>query len=379
MTITPTPADEKVPGLLKAHCPDCFRLKAKSADDCLHGLCPKWYAIRDCDSAQDCREIADRIAAAKSAPQEAQVAVGDGSEPWIPAPADWARIETIGWYNGDGEPSPTISANLHHALDALQSGKYRIVAATPLREVAAVGPVDMLLFCPACGFQHVDAAEPGTDWTNPPHRTHKCKQCKHLWRPADVQTNGVAFIKTALTTISDPILCSDCAQCRKLMQTRKEEGKTLRQLAAQVGPEAHEFKRQLSELADGLECGNPLGDCGCEGACFTSGDDDTVAESPARQGGAVEPAGYIYEWDGPFGQHQKLNDSPYNGSRPHRSYPYYIHAESPSLPVNVVREALNSTWSLGSCTPMEMKRHITEALAAHLPPDQRHLLIGGKS
>lgn len=68
-------------------------------------------------------------------------------------------------------------------------------------------PIDMILHCPACHMQHVDA--PGTmtscragmaelpPWTNPPHRSHLCASCGFVWRPADVPTNGVAAIKTA--------------------------------------------------------------------------------------------------------------------------------------------------------------------------------------
>lgn len=73
-------------------------------------------------------------------------------------------------------------------------------------------PIDMLLFCPKCGSQHIDAPEPeklepfdsGADieyirtpaWTNPPHLSHKCAACRCVWRPADVATNGVASIET---------------------------------------------------------------------------------------------------------------------------------------------------------------------------------------
>jgi len=68
-------------------------------------------------------------------------------------------------------------------------------------------PIDMVLFCPACGTQHIDAAEsheadenepqrPGGLWNNPPHKTHLCHSCGHKWRPADVPTNGVAAVKT---------------------------------------------------------------------------------------------------------------------------------------------------------------------------------------
>lgn len=55
-------------------------------------------------------------------------------------------------------------------------------------------PVDMVLHCPICGRQHVD--EPSEDWHNPPHRSHLCAGCGHVWRPADVPTNGVLAVKT---------------------------------------------------------------------------------------------------------------------------------------------------------------------------------------
>jgi hypothetical protein len=69
-------------------------------------------------------------------------------------------------------------------------------------------PIDMVLFCPDCGMQHIDAPEEEEyedksgalrmkcDWTNPPHRSHLCGDCGHIWRPADVPTNGVSAVKT---------------------------------------------------------------------------------------------------------------------------------------------------------------------------------------
>lgn len=82
-------------------------------------------------------------------------------------------------------------------------------------------PIDMVIYCPACGMQHIDkdnteemsiqAAELGIDregdraysdwletneWTNPPHCSHECQHCNYTWRPADVPTNGVAAVKT---------------------------------------------------------------------------------------------------------------------------------------------------------------------------------------
>lgn len=77
-------------------------------------------------------------------------------------------------------------------------------------------PIDMVLHCPACHHQHIDAPETdeqyngrlfesswwecGGDkperWTNPVHRSHKCQHCDFIWRPADVPTNGVEHVLT---------------------------------------------------------------------------------------------------------------------------------------------------------------------------------------
>lgn len=75
-------------------------------------------------------------------------------------------------------------------------------------------PIPMILFCPSCGVQHIDAEEPHRldcvsqvggiapepcdcgRWTNPSHLSHLCHGCGHVWRPADVPTTGVAEITT---------------------------------------------------------------------------------------------------------------------------------------------------------------------------------------
>lgn len=88
-------------------------------------------------------------------------------------------------------------------------------------------PIPMILHCPCCGMQHVDAEDrtpwppvpPGVQiesfsgeaaggalwsdgvtrypkWPNPPHRSHMCQYCRTVWRPADVPTTGVAAITT---------------------------------------------------------------------------------------------------------------------------------------------------------------------------------------
>ncbi len=96
-------------------------------------------------------------------------------------------------------------------------------------------PIDMILNCPKCGLQHIDAPNPKHDlyansdtdkpksildsngevvlglckrcgraeseldepcWTNPAHKSHLCGRCGCIWRPADVETNGVPAIVT---------------------------------------------------------------------------------------------------------------------------------------------------------------------------------------
>ncbi|GEM_PF-1790519 len=63
--------------------------------------------------------------------------------------------------------------------------------------IAAQGPVPMVLYCPRCHVQHVDAPDERTpDWQNPPHRSHLCHGCGLIWRPADVPTIGVERTQT---------------------------------------------------------------------------------------------------------------------------------------------------------------------------------------
>lgn len=56
-------------------------------------------------------------------------------------------------------------------------------------------PIPMVLHCPKCGLQHVDAPEPEVGWTNPPHKSHLCHGCRTVWRPAAVPTNGVLSVE----------------------------------------------------------------------------------------------------------------------------------------------------------------------------------------
>lgn len=79
-------------------------------------------------------------------------------------------------------------------------------------ESKLTAPIPMVLFCPACGEQHIDKDDPCPDegcphygtqhshpdsWLNPPHRSHLCHGCGHIWRPADVATVGVVKTETS--------------------------------------------------------------------------------------------------------------------------------------------------------------------------------------
>jgi regulator of replication initiation timing len=74
----------------------------------------------------------------------------------------------------------------------------------PAEQQGEPAPIDVLLFCPHCGKQHVDEPQPEKGWDNPPHRSHLCAFCRWVWRPADVPTNGVAKIKTKGQRDKDP-------------------------------------------------------------------------------------------------------------------------------------------------------------------------------
>ncbi|CAJ8282356.1 gp38 [Burkholderia pseudomallei] len=89
------------------------------------------------------------------------------------------------------------------ALNRLKTADWSVILAAHSGQSE---PLDMLLFCPKCGVQHIDHAEPAVEhehgavefgaWDNPPHRSHLCHACGTIWRPADVPTNGVAAIAT---------------------------------------------------------------------------------------------------------------------------------------------------------------------------------------
>lgn len=111
---------------------------------------------------------------------------------------------------------PAVGYTVLHAFAEAHRVPYNDLCAAVRNAVGSrdAPPIDMVLHCPACGQQHIDGpddprnvqTEDGMeevyDWTNPPHRSHLCAYCGHIWRPADVATNGVQEIKTKGTADS---------------------------------------------------------------------------------------------------------------------------------------------------------------------------------
>jgi hypothetical protein len=94
-----------------------------------------------------------------------------------PAPDTFVFSEKHGLKPGVHEPSCELAAALQGAS-------------------VEPAPIPMVLLCPECSAQHIDAPEPSFSWSNPPHRSHKCRRCGCIWRPADVATTGVAALTT---------------------------------------------------------------------------------------------------------------------------------------------------------------------------------------
>ena len=134
------------------------------------------------------------------------------------------------WYAGDVAVVDEMLQLYCIEKDARKAAQARLattdapgaIAALSAAQDAPAEPIDMVLYCPTCGMQHIDAPEPHllgavdlTTWHNPAHRSHLCHGCGHIWRPADVPTNGVAAVKTkgkADSPIAAPQLAPTAAQ-----------------------------------------------------------------------------------------------------------------------------------------------------------------------
>lgn len=93
------------------------------------------------------------------------------------SPVNWMQLRSV----GKGQVNP----------DALRWSERVKEPPLPTGEVKSGSrPLPMLLHCPACHVQHVDRGV----WSSWPHRTHRCRDCQHEWRPAHIYTVGVAAL-----------------------------------------------------------------------------------------------------------------------------------------------------------------------------------------
>lgn len=92
-------------------------------------------------------------------------------------------------------------------------------------------PIDMVLYCPKCGMQHIDAPEEPVfhdycttpefpAWDNPPHKSHLCHGCGHVWRPSDHPTNGVERTASGKDADTRPV---DLAAARAEVERLRNE------------------------------------------------------------------------------------------------------------------------------------------------------------
>jgi hypothetical protein len=131
----------------------------------------------------------------------------------------WAMIEYC--IKDDPEKQTFRAPQMQRAFNRAAKAWRDATPPAPIASADDAAPIPMLLFCPQCGTQHVDAPEAFTPtgrcecagpdeceaceqnraayeetWQNPPHRSHKCHACGCIWRPADVATTGVETIAT---------------------------------------------------------------------------------------------------------------------------------------------------------------------------------------
>ncbi|CAJ4434843.1 gp39 [Burkholderia pseudomallei] len=134
-------------------------------------------------------------------------------------------------------------------------------------------PIDMLLFCPKCGVQHVDAPEKASEghsvlytdaWTNSPHRSHLCHACGTIWRPADVPTNGVAAIQTrgkADTWDGEPepetATVARIEQLRKALFESRDAMRVMSNWVKKSDPAGHSWAVRMVDRANAALNGEP--------------------------------------------------------------------------------------------------------------------------
>lgn len=106
---------------------------------------------------------------------------------------NYAYAVALGMTTPEVDPGPITRIARTLGMPADSNPRTVVNAVGRLQEKHAK-PLDVVLHCPACKLQHIDAPE-YPHWRNPPHRTHKCHGCGELWTAADTNTNGVRAVK----------------------------------------------------------------------------------------------------------------------------------------------------------------------------------------
>jgi hypothetical protein len=197
----PPELDEVARRLAATSAPAITRLTREQIDK----MCPEGWASRSA-LVELASRIAEHYGIATSAPSEpAFYGFVHEDESRVEmcftpsAPRAYGAYATA--FYTSPQPAPAVP---NEPWTSPLAGRYA-KAVERVEAEAPAEPIDMVLHCPACGLQHIDAAERASEarpvlygdaWTNPPHRSHLCHGCCHIWRPADVPTNGVAQIKT---------------------------------------------------------------------------------------------------------------------------------------------------------------------------------------
>lgn len=171
------------PRFAKTYCSQCGASLGPGNEGasscCDHGACP--IKARGEDDCPTCNPIATP---AKLDLLEAAQAYRDAQD----------ALDNREYAGINAEPHEVLMRRRNAARDDLDAAIADQASAPAAPEAGEQTPVDMVLHCPDCGLQHIDA--PTDEWSNPPHRSHLCHGCGHTWRPADVPTNGVAAVKT---------------------------------------------------------------------------------------------------------------------------------------------------------------------------------------
>lgn len=154
-------------------------------------------------------------------------------------------------------------------------GCFHIFSARLRPVEVAKPPIPMILHCPKCHVQHVDAPDEqvtGLEWNNPPHRSHQCHNCGCVWRPADVPTTGVLAVTTVgkadnwpmnTETTTPTVRCMNCGCSVEVEAARPLSKDTIRSIFLANGftikegqtdlkPYVYEAARELLRAADTL-------------------------------------------------------------------------------------------------------------------------------